>query len=68
LPMTNAPMVGTFGCCARTPSSSPDMDCHATLPWGSCPCNGRTISRFDPEVCGYFMRPAAGPLTLQDSP
>src|SRR5437879_6323980 len=27
--------------------SPSDVDCHVTLPWGSCPRNGRTISRID---------------------
>src|SRR5258708_2801309 len=26
--------------------SPPDVDCHATLRWGSFPCNGGTIPRF----------------------
>src|SRR5262249_11222681 len=24
--------------------SPSDVDCHVTLPWGACPCNGRTVS------------------------
>src|SRR6516225_3970859 len=31
-----------------------DMDCHVTLRWGSSPCNGGTIPRFDSAVCGSF--------------
>jgi len=30
------------------------MDCHATLPWGSCPCNEERIPRFERPVCGDF--------------
>jgi hypothetical protein len=51
--------------CAKTKSrraanrdnefSPPDVDCHVTLPWGSFPCNGETLPRFDRAVCGYFM-------------
>src|ERR1700724_1388694 len=33
---------------------SPDMDYHATLPRGSCLCNGGTLPRFARTVCGYF--------------
>src|SRR6516225_6405864 len=31
------------------------VDCHATLPWGSC--NGRTISHLDVLRCGISNRP-----------
>jgi hypothetical protein len=31
-----------------------DVDCHVTLPRGSCPCNGGRLPRFDCAVCGYF--------------
>jgi hypothetical protein len=30
------------------------VDCQVTLPWGSCPCAGRTIPRFHHVVCDYF--------------
>jgi hypothetical protein len=40
-----------------------DVDCHLTLPWGSCPCNKGTISRFsegtntiDDEASDCFPR------------
>ena len=33
--------------------SPPDVDCHVTLPWGSCPCNGVTIPRLNWGVRGY---------------
>jgi putative tryptophan/tyrosine transport system substrate-binding protein len=47
--------------------SSLDMDCHATLPWGSCPCNRGTISRFDCAVCGYFHARRGSPETNSDA-
>jgi hypothetical protein len=31
-----------------------DVDCHVTLPCGSCPRNGGTISRFERAVCDYL--------------
>jgi hypothetical protein len=34
--------------------SSSNVDCHATLPWGSCPCNRGTISRLNRPVCDDF--------------
>jgi hypothetical protein len=32
----------------------PDVDCHATLPWGSCPCNTATIPRFSEGTNNAF--------------
>jgi NAD(P)-dependent dehydrogenase (short-subunit alcohol dehydrogenase family) len=37
-----------------------------TLPRGSCPCNGRTVPRFDRAVCGLFT-PGARPRTYGSS-
>jgi hypothetical protein len=34
--------------------SPSDVGCHATLPWGSCPCNGGTISRFSEGTNNAF--------------
>jgi hypothetical protein len=69
------------GCAAKRDNefSPTNVDCHATLRWGSCLCNGGTIPRFARAVCGYVVRgdqsitaeilmSAVRPLTLQDSP
>jgi hypothetical protein len=35
--------------------SPSDVDCHVTLPWGSCPAMEGTISRLNRAVCGCLM-------------
>src|SRR5262245_50333164 len=44
------------GCAAKRGNelSSSDVDCHVTLPWGSCPCNRDKISRFDDGTNNAF--------------
>src|ERR1700738_4668598 len=41
-----------------------DVNCHATLPRGSCSCNGGTIPRFARAVCGYLR--CEGPPRLAE--
>jgi hypothetical protein len=55
---------------AREYESSPsELDCHVTLPWGSYPCNGRTLPRFDRAVGDYFKAVSAfSPLLIREQP
>ena len=46
--------------------SPSDLDCHVTLQWGSCPCNGGTIPRFDRAVLATSR--LEGPPSFKASP